>query len=309
VHLGTNHTELYVTPQQAMDVIPKLPFLYDEPFSDSSQIPTYLVSQMARDQVTVVLSGDGGDEFFCGYDRYLDTVPLWNKINKVPNNFKKLTATLLKLFKPLGVGKLQTLIALLEKCRSVDDVYRHLMTDANVFKMLNNIKNLPPVNLTDPIFGEEISDPYNRLMLYDQMAYLVDDILVKVDRASMGVSLESRVPLLDYRVAEFAWSLPMSMKIHNGKEKYILRNLLSRYVPTEMFDRPKMGFAVPVGEWIKTPLLDWAENLLDKNKMQQQGFLNVDYVHRLWEQHKSNQFDHNFFMWKVLMFQAWLENN
>ena len=308
-HLGTNHAELYVTPQQAMDVIPKLPFLYDEPFSDSSQIPTYLVSQMARDQVTVVLSGDGGDEFFCGYDRYLDTVPLWNKINKVPNDFKKLTATLLKIFKPLGVGKLQTLIALLEKCRSVDDVYRHLMTDANVFKMLNNIKNLPPVNLTDPVFGEEISDPYNRLMLYDQMAYLVDDILVKVDRASMGVSLESRVPLLDYRVAEFAWSLPMSMKVHNGKEKYILRNLLSRYVPTEMFDRPKMGFAVPVGEWIKSPLLDWAENLLDKNKMQQQGFLNVDYVHRLWKQHKSNQFDHNFFMWKVLMFQAWLENN
>jgi len=308
-HLGTNHTELYVTPEQAMDVIPKLPFLYDEPFSDSSQIPTYLVSEMARDKVTVVLSGDGGDELFCGYDRYLDTIPLWNKINKVPNSVKPVVSMLLNMLQPLGIGKLQTLASLLAKCRSVDDVYRYLMTDPSVLQILKNNPVIPPVNLTNPIFGPEITDPYNRLMLYDQLGYLVDDILVKVDRASMGVSLESRVPLLDYRVVEFAWSIPMSMKIHNGKEKYILRNLLSRYVPMQMFDRPKMGFAVPVGEWIKSPLLDWAENLLDKSKMNQQGFLNTEYIHRIWDQHKSNQYDHNFFMWKILMFQAWLENS
>jgi len=308
-HLGTNHTELYVTPEQAMQVIPKLPFLYDEPFSDSSQIPTYLVSEMARDQVTVVLSGDGGDELFCGYDRYTDTVALWNIINKVPDNLKHTVASLLKLFKPLNIGKLHTLTTLLEKCRSVDDVYRHIQTDQRAFQAVNNATSIPPISLTNSTFGNEISDPYNRLMLHDQRGYLIDDILVKVDRASMGVSLESRVPLLDYRLVEFAWSIPMSMKIHDGKEKYILRNLLSRYVPTEMFDRPKKGFAVPVGEWIKSPLRDWAENLLDRSKMNQQGILNTEYIHSIWEQHKSNQVDHRFFMWKVLMFQAWLEEN
>ena len=276
-HLGTEHTELYVSPQQALDVIPRLPMLYDEPFSDSSQIPTFLVSQMTRQHVTVSLSGDGGDELFGGYNRYFMTSGLWDKIRRVPLPLRYLVANGLRTLAPdqwnqlskwiPGAGKYADFGGKVHKGAGVlasqtsDELYLNFVThwpDPSSI-VINGIEH--PTQITEPQF--HLYGMVEQMMALDSVSYLTDDILCKVDRAAMGVSLETRVPFLDHRLVEFAWSLPLSMKIRDGQGKWILRQVLYKYLPKELIERPKMGFGVPIDSWLRGPLRDWAENLLD----------------------------------------------
>ena len=326
-HLGTDHTELYVTPQQALDVIPKLPGLYSEPFSDSSQIPTFLVSQLARQQVTVSLSGDAGDELFAGYNRYVQTRNVWNKLARLPQSLRRLGAagiqalspavwnTLCNPLQPLlpnslrqaNMGdKLHKAAALLN-ARGMDELYLGLVTHWEPAGLV-----LDAAEPTTCLSGQPLPlaglDEVQRMMVLDAITYLPDDILVKVDRAAMGVSLETRVPFLDHRVVEFAWRLPQSMKLRDGVGKWALRQVLYRHVPQALIDRPKMGFGVPIDSWLRGPLRDWAEDLLDESRLQQQGYFNPVSVRQKWAEHLSGRRNWQYHLWDVLMFQAWLEN-
>lgn len=326
-HLGTDHTELYVTPEQAMAVIPRLPTLYDEPFSDSSQIPTFLVSQLAKQHVTVSLSGDAGDELFCGYNRYQMTAKLWRKLAVVPLPLRKLAANGLTSVSPESwnglAGAVKGLLphstrfantgdklhkgAGVLASKSVDALYLGLVSHwhdpaAVVFGgaepstlLTGNAPSLPGL------------DEVQRMMALDMLTYLPDDILVKVDRAAMGVSLETRVPFLDHRVVEFAWSLPQSMKLRDGQTKWALRQVLFRHVPQALIERPKMGFGVPIGDWLRGPLRDWAESLLDESRLRNEGFFNPMPIRQKWAEHLSGQRNWQYHLWDVLMFQAWLE--
>ncbi|BBL76643.1 asparagine synthase (glutamine-hydrolyzing) [Methylomagnum ishizawai] len=328
-HLGTDHTELYVTPEQAMAVIPNLPTLYDEPFADSSQIPTFLVSQLARGQVTVSLSGDGGDEVFCGYARYPSAVNVWRRIGYVPSPVRAAVAAAATVVPPhwwdalfRGVGfalpgglraatpgdKLRKL-ALLFRARQPEEVYRELVSQWKEPARVVRGAAEPGTVLDDPAQWPRLREFEHRMMFLDTVSYLPDDILVKVDRAAMGVSLETRVPLLDHRVVEFAWSLPASMKLRDGVGKWPLRQVLYRYVPKELMDRPKMGFGVPIDQWLRGPLKDWAGALLDRKRLKQEGYFNAALVHEKWTQHLAGRRDWSYYLWDVLMFQAWREAN
>jgi asparagine synthase (glutamine-hydrolysing) len=319
-HLGTDHTELYVTAKQAMDVIPKLPTLYAEPFADSSQIPTYLVSQLARQHVTVSLSGDAGDELFCGYNRYQMTAKLWGKLQRVPMPLRRATAAAITSLSPgrwdtlgrlLSVARLGDKMhkgsALLDK-QSVAELYRGMVShwpepDALVLGSRESTTVLtgsqPKLNGLDEV---------ERMMALDMLSYLPDDILVKVDRAAMGVSLETRVPMLDHRVVEFAWSLPMEYKLRGGVTKWPLREVLFRHVPRSLIERPKMGFGVPIDQWLRGPLREWAENLLGESRLRQEGFFNPEPIRQKWAEHLSGVRNWQHHIWDVLMFQAWLDN-
>jgi asparagine synthase (glutamine-hydrolysing) len=325
-HLGTDHTELYVTHQQALDVIPRLPSLYCEPFSDSSQIPTFLVSQLARQHVTVSLSGDAGDELFCGYNRYLMANQLWKKLSRFPAGSRGLAAqgltafspsswnTLLAPFKGILPGsmrhanigdKLHKGAAVLA-VKSVDSLYLGLVSHWDDPSSLVIGGKEPPSLLTGnapQLFG---LDEIQRMMALDALTYLPDDILVKVDRAAMGVSLESRVPFLDHRVVEFAWSVPQSMKLRDGVGKWVLRQVLHRHVPKALIERPKMGFGVPIDAWLRGPLMDWAEALIDESRLRQEGFFNPGPIRQKWAEHLSGRRNWQYYLWDVLMFQAWL---
>ena len=321
-HLGTEHTELYVTPQQALDVIPKLPALYDEPFSDSSQIPTYLVSEMTRQHVTVSLSGDAGDELFGGYNRYHMTSRLWNKIRKVPLWLRCAGAAGLTSLSPdrwnqiskliPGTGRYTNFGDKMHKgvevlaSQTPDELYLNFITHWSdpASLVINGVEPLtqisrPQLNLNNPI---------EQMMALDSVSYLPDDILCKVDRAAMSVSLETRVPMLDHKVVEFAWRLPMNMKIRNGQGKWILRQVLNKYVPKALIERPKMGFGVPIDSWLRGPLRDWAECLLDESRLRQEGYLNPAPIRQRWEEHLSGRRNWQYHLWDVLMFQAWLED-
>lgn len=328
-HLGTEHTELYVTPQQALDVIPRLPTLYCEPFSDSSQIPTFLVSQLARQQVTVSLSGDAGDELFCGYNRYLMASGLWKKLSLLPAGSRRLAARGLTAMSPerwnallwpvqgilpiklrhanLG-GKLHKGAGVLA-AGSVDSLYLGLVShwDDPASVVIGGTE--PPTLLTGNAQPLQGLDDIQRMMALDTLTYLPDDILVKVDRAAMGVALEGRVPFLDHRVVEFAWSLPQSMKLRNGVGKWALREVLYRYVPKALIERPKMGFSVPIGDWLRGPLRDWAENLLDESRLRREGYFHPGPVRKKWVEHLSGVRNWQYHLWDVLMFQAWLAEN
>ena len=326
-HLGTEHTELYVTAEQAMAVIPLLPRLYDEPFGDSSQIPTYLVSEMARRHVTVSLSGDGGDELFGGYNRYFWAESIWRRIRWMPRNLRLALAGLLttlppttwnRVFKALQVflpgkwryaspgDKLHKLAEVLA-VHAPEDIYlrlvshwyrpHELVVDGGEPTTLLTARNVP---LPMPDFA-------SRMMYLDQMTYLPDDILAKVDRAAMGVSLETRVPFLDHRVVEFAWRLPLSMKIRNGHGKWLLRQVLNKHVPSALVDRPKMGFGIPIDVWLRGPLRQWCDALLDEQRLLQEGFFNPAPIRQKWNEHQSGQRNWAYYLWDVLMFQAWLE--
>ncbi|MCD6401845.1 MAG: asparagine synthase (glutamine-hydrolyzing), partial [Anaerolineales bacterium] len=287
-HLGTDHTELYVTPKETMDVIPKLPDMYDEPFSDSSQIPTFLVSQLTRRYVTVSLSGDGGDETFGGYNRYFWADNIWEKINFMPLILRSQITKIISLFSPefidnffktievivpekfkqtLYGDKLHKLSEILTS-RSPDEIYKRLISHWKSPETLV-LNSIEPKIIIDDFFRIKnlIPEFKDRMMFFDLMTYLPDDILTKVDRASMSVSLEARVPILDHRIVEFSKRLPLSFKIKNGKSKWILRQVLYKYVPKELVERPKMGFGVPIDNWIRDPLRDWAEDLLDEKKI------------------------------------------
>lgn len=325
-HLGTEHTELYVTPEQAMAVIPRLPAIYDEPFSDSSQIPTFLISQMAKQHVSVSLSGDAGDELFGGYNRYFGTQKWWRLINSTPMVLRELLAYGLSKPGPaawdrLGQGvsrlskgkvrwgnfgnRIQKLAAVM-RVENSSSLYRHFVSHwadpAEV--VIGGVE--PATGMTHPQFS--LDNIVEQMMLLDSVSYLPDDILVKVDRAAMGVSLETRVPFLDHRLFAYAWHLPLSMKIREGQGKWILRQVLYKHVPRELIERPKMGFGVPIDEWLRGPLRDWAENLLDESRLRKEGFFHPAPIRKKWDEHLSKQRNWQYHLWDVLMFQAWLEH-
>jgi asparagine synthase (glutamine-hydrolysing) len=319
-HLGTDHTELYVTAQQAMDVIPKLPTLYSEPFADSSQIPTYLVSQLARQHVTVSLSGDAGDELFAGYNRYQMTTQLWDKVQRVPKPLRHAAAAAITAVPPKGwdmlgrwfnqprLGdKLHKGSALLGR-QSAADLYLGMVSHWSQPNDLVIGGHEPSTVLTGQALELTGLNEVERMMALDTLSYLPDDILAKVDRAAMGVSLETRVPMLDHRVVEFAWSLPMSTKLRNGVTKWPLREVLYRHVPRSLIERPKMGFGVPIDHWLRGPLRDWAETLLSESRLRQEGYFNSAPIREKWAEHLSGQRNWQYHLWTVLMFQAWLEN-
>ena len=325
-HLGTDHTDLYVTPQQTMEVIQKLHTLYCEPFADSSQIPTFLVSKLAKQHVTVSLSGDAGDELFCGYSRYQLTSSLWGKISAIPMPIRTLTAKGITAISPTvwdgsfgrffrgsdtrrnSLGhKLHKGAAFLLSS-SVNELYYGMVShELNpVDCVIGGVE--PPTYLTglSPQFGE--LGAVEQMMTIDMISYLPDDILVKVDRASMAVSLEGRMPFLDHRIVEFACSLPLKYKLRDGQTKWPLRQVLYRHVPRELIDRPKMGFSLPLHDWLRGPLRDWAEGLLNEDRLQREGYFHPIPIRKMWAAHISGQRNCMSQLWNVLMFQAWLEN-
>ena len=317
--LGTVHHEYYVTVQEARDVIPLLPTIYDEPFADSSQIPTFLVSRFARRDVTVALTGDGGDELFAGYNRHFLAPRLWRQLERLPRGLRSLVAkSLLRL--PEGVwgaashilgkgerpflgAKIHKGIRIAQSAKTFDDVYLSFLDEWNLEE--------------NPALGADGADcPFDldvdkapdavRVMYCDAVSYLPDDILTKVDRASMAVGLETRVPFLDHRVAELSARIPLAMKVTEGHGKHILRQLLYREAPAALFDRPKAGFAVPVGQWIKGPLRDWAEDLLEPSALAREGYFDPAIIKRRWSEHLDGRRNSASAIWAVLMFQAWL---
>jgi asparagine synthase (glutamine-hydrolysing) len=320
-HLGTEHTELYVSAQQALDVIPKLPTLYAEPFADSSQIPTYLVSQLARQHVTVSLSGDAGDELFGGYNRYQMTARLWGKLQRVPKPLRGAAAAVITALPParwdslgcfLSVARLGDKLhkgAALLGHTTVAELYRGMVSHWPEPDALVLGAHEPASVLTGSQPTLQGLNEVERMMALDMLSYLPDDILAKVDRAAMGVSLETRVPMLDHRVVEFAWSLPLDYKLRGGVTKWPLREVLYRHVPRELIERPKMGFGVPIDLWLRGPLRDWAENLLSESRLRQEGFFNPLPIRQKWAEHLSGHRNWQHHLWTVLMFQAWLEEN
>ena len=324
-HLGTEHHELYVTSSDAFKVIPHLPTLYDEPFADSSQIPTYLASKLARESVTVSLSGDAGDELFGGYNRYLWGSRVWNKVRWMPlivrqtlgvainkisvNTWDSIGNSLPNSSRVSLMGdKAHRMAHRLKNVKSLDDVYHSLVTEG--YKedgLVVNDKAALITKLDNNDIVSGIVDFEHRMMLLDSLTYLPDDILTKVDRAAMGVSLETRIPFLDYRVAELAWRLPLDTKINNGETKWPIRQVLYKYVPKVLIERPKAGFAIPVGQWIRGPLREWAADLLNEERIRREGYFNPELVQQLWQQHLSGKYDWTPRLWAILMFQAWLD--
>jgi asparagine synthase (glutamine-hydrolysing) len=314
-HLGTEHTELYITPEAAMAVIPGLPTLYDEPFSDPSQIPTYLVSKLAREHVTVSLSGDGGDELFGGYTRYARSNSVWSLMGRMPFSARRAAGGFFSRVRlpenqPFALNDKFYYLAEMLKSDQADEIYQRVMSH---WAQPDNIViggHEPLTLLRTPDAWPAIPEFIQRMMYLDLITYLPDDILVKLDRASMGVSLEGRVPYLDdHRVAEFAWRLPLDYKIRGSVGKWILRQVLYRYVPKEMVERPKMGFGIPVAGWLRGPLRDWAESLLNENRLSEEGYFNPEPIRQKWSEHLSDKYNWQYYLWDVLMFQAWLEAN
>lgn len=326
-HLGTEHTELYVSGRQALDVVPRLPRLYCEPFSDSSQIPTFLVSQMARRDVTVALSGDGGDELFGGYTRYDVAAGLWRRIDRVPRPIRgllgpaiqalptaawdRLGATLWPLLRRGGVpqrlGDRAHKLAHMLQATSPEAFYRQLNSHQPWPERVVLGAVEPSSAMNRPELWPEQDSFEERMMFIDQISYLPDDILVKVDRAAMGVSLETRVPMLDHRLVEFAWRVPLHMKRRGGVGKWLLRQVLYRHVPPSLIDRPKTGFGVPLSAWLRGPLRPWAEHLLDERRLRDQGLLDTASVRRMWTDQMEGRREWMYPLWDILMLQAWME--
>lgn len=321
--LGTNHTEHYISPSEALAVIPSLPDLYDEPFSDSSQIPTYLVSKLAKKSVTVALSGDGGDELFGGYNRHVyskrwgsaiqGTNPYLKKaIQKIilslnPEKYNFLESFFSKSYMPkIKINNFSNYIDKISKALSAsnnrqlyDSFTAHWQADEGLVLGSKNMNSMF-IEKPDLSLSEE-------MMFNDFISYLPNDILVKVDRAAMGLSLETRVPMLDQNIIEYAWNLPESMKIGRGEGKLILKKILDKHIPSELFNRPKQGFALPIEQWLRGPLVDWAESLIDRSRLDSESYFDADIVHRKWSEHKSGKRNWQTEIWNVLMFQAWLE--
>lgn len=327
-HLGTDHSELYVDARTALDVIPQLPTIYDEPFADSSQIPTFLVSKLARDHVTVALSGDGGDELFGGYNRYSLTRRTWGKLSKVPSELRTIVGGAMRA---IPVDAWNSLAAVTgrfvpprlrlantgDKLHKAAGVLGSRDIDALYLGLVSHWANPDAVvrDATEPKTMLRGSAPdlrgltdVERMMALDTVSYLPGDILTKVDRASMAVSLESRIPMLDHRIVEFAWRLPMDMKIRNGVAKWVLRQVLYRYVPEALVERPKTGFGVPLSEWLRGPLRDWAEALLQEDRLRREGIFDPGPIRAKWTEHVSRRRDWSYLIWDILMFQAWLES-
>lgn len=322
-HLGTDHTELYVTAQDALDVIPQLPAIYDEPFADSSQIPTVLVSRLARTAVTVSLSGDAGDELFAGYNRYVLTASLWSKISRIPQVLRQLGAAGITAVPAQGWTRM---------ARAMDRVLPQALRRPNLGDLLHKGAGVLSVSSQEALYGHLISQWDNPqaaladgaagvamaqlppalggvdwMMVQDMLGYLPGDILTKVDRAAMAASLETRVPFLDHRVVEFALQVPLEYKLRDGQGKWLLRQVLYRHVPRELIERPKAGFAVPLNDWLRGPLRDWAEQLLNPVRLRREGYFDVDAIGQKWQEHLSGRRNWSAQLWVVLMFQAWLD--
>ena len=328
-HLGTDHHELYVTAEQAQAVIPSLPTVFDEPFSDSSQIPTLLVSRLARTHVTVALSGDGGDELFGGYNRYAWATKLWSMFGKVPRPLRGPAARVARGTPPGVVNWSWSVLKHVmpkhlrfenasDKLHKAADLLELDSEESLYLELVSHWKAPKSVLLSgderqrfsgfsqDDIKGLDYTSGMMRL---DTLTYLPDDILVKVDRAAMSVSLETRVPLLDHRLIEFAWRLPVHMKIRGDSAKWLLKEVLYRHVPKALVDRPKMGFGVPIDTWLRGPLREWAEHLLAKSRLDQQGIFQSAPIRKCWEQHLAGTHNWQYHLWDILMFQAWCDNN
>jgi asparagine synthase (glutamine-hydrolysing) len=326
-HLGTDHTELYVTPEDALKVIPSLQTLYDEPFADCSQIPTFLVAKMARQHVTVALSGDAGDELFCGYNRYLMASRMWGKLSHLPVGMRRAISNGLTALSPSAWDRIANpLMSIMPNRFGMMNVGDKLHKGAGVLASrtsselyLNLVSHWqdpaklvigavePSTILTNPKLQPITPAGVEHMMALDMLTYLPDDILAKVDRAAMGVSLETRVPFLDHRVVEFAWQLPLQYKLQRGVGKWVLRQVLYKYVPKVLIERPKMGFSVPIDDWLRGSLRDWAEALLDENRLENEGFFDPQLVRRKWNEHLSGSHNWQNHLWDVLMFQAWLQ--
>ena len=325
-HLGTQHHELYVSSQDAMNVIGLLPKMYDEPFADSSQIPTYLVSQAAKRDVTVALSGDAGDELLGGYNRYLWGSRVWKKIDWLPFELRKLLGHAVEFlpasaWDALAQGRIARLgdkahkmANRLKSVASSEDLYQSLVSEwdqpERIVKGWDGANSLHP--LTQVGVGELkalVQDERECMMWMDMCSYLPDDILCKVDRAAMAVSLETRIPFLDHRVVEFAWNLPMDLKIRDGQGKWILRQILYKYVPKELIERPKAGFGIPLGAWLRGPLKAWAQSLIEPTRLEVEGYFYPEPIAKIWQEHLSGQRDWSGRLWTILMFQAWLAEN
>jgi asparagine synthase (glutamine-hydrolysing) len=324
-HLGTNHTELYVSSKRAMEVIPKIPLIYDEPFSDSSQIPTFLVAQLASKQVKVALSGDAGDELFCGYNRYLMSKKLWNIASLIPLSCRKILSSGLKILSSQNWQRISKVLPSSSQYHNIGDkIYKGV--DALKAKTLSDLHYILSSHWQNPteivfntkqsatIFNEFIPmlkdlNDQEQMMALDFVTYLPDDILVKVDRASMASSLETRIPFLDHKLIEYVWKIPHSLKYRNGKGKWILRQILNKYVPKNLTERPKMGFAVPIDTWLRGPLRDWAENLLNEKRLSVEGYFNPKLIRDKWTEHLSGKRNWQYHLWDVLMFQAWIDVN
>jgi len=320
-HLGTDHTELILSADDALALVPKLPTMYDEPFADSSQLPTYLVSQLARQHVTVALSGDGGDEAFGGYVRYQGVDRLWRAIRYVPRFGRRLCSEAIRFLSPAAWDAITPIVprrlrpthfgdkmikgAALLEAEDPLDMYRRLISQwAKPMAVVNGGKEANGwIERCGP--GCQALDTTARMRLIDMMGYLPDDVLTKVDRASMAVSLEVRVPLLDHRVIEYAWRLPTERLIGDGKGKRPLRAVLARHLPPKMFERPKMGFGVPIGAWLSGPLREWAEDLLSPQSLAADGLLNADTIRARFAEHVSGRRNWQHALWTVLQFQAW----
>ena len=324
-HLGTAHTEYYLSSKETLEVIPSLAEIYSEPFADSSQIPTYLVSKLAKRDVTVCLSGDAGDELFGGYNRYTWGPRVWQSGQKLPKSFRTSLCAAMQAFSPATLNNLHRFmprqlavpmigdqlhkIASILNCTDLNDVYEILISTD--YRSEQIVKGAQPIStwaneeyIRYLNFSHQTND-VNNMMFRDTVGYLCDDILTKVDRASMATSLETRIPMLDHRVAKLAWSLPNHMKIRNGNGKWILRQILYKHVPEHLIDRPKQGFAIPLGNWLRGPLQDWAEDLLNTHRLSQQGLFDEKIVQRRWQEHLSGQRNWQNWLWSVLMFQQW----
>jgi len=327
-HLGTEHTELYLKPEDALAVIPDLPRIYDEPFSDVSGIPTYLVSRMARRDVTVVLSGDGGDELFGGYTRYLKTVHLWNKMKNIPLPLRRAGGAFLQRM-PSGIlqGAMRSMMHAFPGMSDAAASGRKLQRwsgfigEPDLMSLYKDVCSLwlSPESVVNGLskshhklrssttFDHQCNAPSEaeQLMCLDFMTYLPGDILTKVDRASMANSLEVRCPFLDKNVVQFAWELPLNFKLRGNQGKWVVRGLLDRYLPRELVERPKQGFAVPIDSWLRGPLRDWAESLLEEKRLREENHFDPRLVRKIWQQHLRGEADWQYLIWSVLSFQQW----
>ncbi|HUH59514.1 MAG TPA: asparagine synthase (glutamine-hydrolyzing) [Candidimonas sp.] len=328
-HLGTDHTELHVSARDALDVIPKLAAMYCEPLSADSQIPTFLLSQIARKHVAVALSGDGGDELFGGYNRYLNARKVWGQMQRLPLSARRAAAKILRLLPPPAWDRLFEAIkpALPSrlhiaipgtKAQKLADVLELSSEDAYFSRLTSHWQdpasiliggNEPPTILTSPEMWPKTDSFEHWMMAMDAQTFLPEEVLVKVDRAAMACSLEARTPMLDHRVVELAWGMPLSMKIRNGQGKWLLRQVLYRHVPKKLIERPKAGFGIPIDAWLRGPLREWAESLLDEKRLTSEGYFHAPPVRTMWLEHLSGRYNWQYQLWPILVFQAWLIDN
>jgi len=328
-HLGTDHTELHVSSEDALAVVPKLPTIYCEPFSDSSQIPTFLVSRLAGRHVKVALSGDAGDELFGGYNRYLTARRVWQRMNRLPLSARRAAANTLCALAPATWDRLYSAVSPVlpsgmrlaspgDKAHKLAEVLTLADGEAFYRRLASHWHNPaevviggqePRTLLTNPSAWPYTDSFEHWMMAMDAQTYMTDDILVKVDRAAMANSLEARIPLLDHRVVELAWRIPLHQKIREGKGKWLLRQVLYRHVPRELIERPKTGFSIPLDAWLRGPLKAWAEALLAEDRLKREGFFNPGPIGLKWREHLSGQRNWQYHLWDILMFQAWLESN